>query len=88
MSEVWELAYFGQGGFNYNEIMDMAVTTRRFFLRKINEHMKKVQDMRDEDNQIITETTNPNKIKKVELPSHLLPKAQEPSFVTKVKNKR
>ena len=89
MSEVWELAYFGQGGFTYNEVMDMPVTTRRFFLRKINEHMKMLQDARDEQNQIVTESTDPNKIKNmISIPQHLMPKQEEPSFVTKVKNKR
>lgn len=87
MTEVWELSYFGQGGFPYDQVWDMPVTTRRFFLKKIQKYQEAIQQARDEQNNIITENTNPNSIKKIDIPPHLMPKAQEPSYVSKVKTK-
>jgi len=87
MTEVWELAYFGQGGFPYEQVWDMPVITRRFFLKSISEHIKKIKEERDAQNNVITENTDPNKIKKINVPDHLLPKEQAPSYVSKVKIK-
>lgn len=88
MSEVWELAYFGQGGFPYEQVWNMPVITRRFFLKKVSEHVKKMNEAYEEQNNVITENTDPKKIKKVDLPSHLVPNEPEPSYVSKVKSKR
>jgi hypothetical protein len=55
MSEVWELSYFGQGGFPYEQVWEMPITTRKFFIRKIQEYQKALQKQSDEQNQIITE---------------------------------
>lgn len=88
MTEVWELSYFGQGGFPYEQVWDMPVTTRRFFLKKIEKYQEALQQARDEQNNIITENTDPNTIKKIEIPPHLVPKVQEPSYVSKVKTKQ
>lgn len=88
MTEVWELSYFGQGGFPYEQVWDMPVTTRRFFLKKIQKYQEAIQQAREEQQEFITERTDPNSIKKIEIPSHLMPKAQEPSYVSKVKTKQ
>ena len=88
MTEVWELSYFGQGGFPYEQVWDMPVTTRRFFLKKIKQYQEKIKKYQDEQSNIITENTNPNSIKKVDIPEHLRPKAPEPSYVSKVKTKQ
>lgn len=88
MTEVWELAYFGQGGFPYEQVWDMSVTTRRFFLKRISEYNRKIQEAREAQDNVITESTNPNKIKRVDIPQHLIPKEPEPSYVSKVKTKR
>lgn len=88
MTEVWELSYFGQGGFPYEQVWDMPITTRRFFLKSISEHMKKVREAQEAQNNVITENTDPKKIKKIDLPAHLMPKEQDPSYVSKVKSKR
>lgn len=88
MSEVWELAYFGQGGFPYEQVWNMPVTNRRAFLRMIGDHVKRVNASRDEQSNVITEHTDPRNIKKVDLPNHLVPKQPEPTYVTKAKGKR
>jgi hypothetical protein len=87
MSEVWELSYFGQGGFPYEQVWEMPITTRKFFIRKIQEYQKALQKQSDEQNQIITENTDVKSIKKIDIPEHLMPKAPDPSYVSKVKNK-
>lgn len=88
MSQVWELAYFGQGGFPYEQVWNMRVTDRLAFLKMIGDHVKRVNAARDESNNVITEHTNPKNIKKVDLPSHLVPTQPEPSYVSKAKSKR
>ena len=88
MTEVWELSYFGQGGFPYEQVWDMPVTTRHFFLKKIEEHLKKIREKEEEHRNVITENTNPKNIKKIDIPDHLLPKEAAPSYVSRVKSKR
>jgi hypothetical protein len=88
MTEVWELSYFGQGGFPYEQVWEMPITTRRFFLKKIEEHIRIMREKENERNQVITENTDPKKIKKIDVPDHLLPKEASPSYVSKVKSKR
>ena len=87
MTEVWELSYFGQGGFPYEQVWNMPVTTRRFFWKKIQKYQEAIQKAHDEQNNIITENTNPNSIKKIDIPPHLMPKEAAPSYVSKVKTK-
>lgn len=88
MTEVWELSYFGQGGFPYEQVWEMPVITRRFFIKKISDHVRKINEERERENNVITENTNPNSIKKINLPDHLIPKDPEPSYVSKVKSIR
>jgi hypothetical protein len=52
---------------------------------KINEHLKKVEAIRNKDNQQITENTDMSKIK---MPDLVKNKLEEPSFVSKVKSKK
>ena len=88
MTEVWELSYFGQGGFPYEQVWNMPVTSRKFFLKKIEKYQEALQQAVNEHDNIITENTDPNSIKKIEIPPHLVPRAQEPSYVSKVKTKQ
>ena len=88
MSEVWELAYFGQGGFPYEQVWNMPVTSRRAFLRMISDHVKRVRAAQDEQNNVITEHTDPKALKRVNIPDHLVPKQPEPTSVSKAKGKR
>lgn len=88
MTQVWELAYFGQGGFPYEQVWDMPVITRTFFLKKVADHVKKLNEEFDKNNNVITENTDPKNIKKIQLPDHLIPRESKPSYVSKVKSKR
>jgi hypothetical protein len=86
MTEVFELTYHGGGGFTYSEVWNMDIAKRRFNLKKINEYLEKVQEIKDEQNQKITEKTDP---KKINIPNFVkTPKAEEPTFVSKVKTKK
>jgi hypothetical protein len=84
MTEVFELVYHGGGGFSWSEVYDMSVTHRRFNLKKINEYIQKVEELKDDQNKKITEKTDPNKIN---VPEFARSKAEEPTFVSKVKSK-
>ena len=86
MTEVFELTYHGGGGFTYPEVWNMDIPKRRFNLKKINEHLEKIQELRDEQNQKVTEKTDP---KKINIPNFVKPpKSEEPTFVSKVKTKK
>jgi hypothetical protein len=54
-------------------------------MKKILEHLKKLQEARDSQNNVVTETTD---IKKINLPNQVANKLQEPTFVSKVKGKK
>jgi len=84
MTEVFELTYHGGGGFTYSEVWNMDVNKRRFNLKKINEYLERVEEVRNEKNKTITEKTDPNKIN---IPEFAKSKSEEPTFVSKVKPK-
>jgi len=84
MTECFELTYHGGGGFSWSEVWNMSVTTRRFNLRKINQYLEKVEEVRNQNSQKITEKTDPSKIK---IPDFAKPK-EESTFVSKVKTKK
>lgn len=85
MTECFELVYHGNGGFNWTDVWNMPVPHRRFNLKKINEHLKKIQELQDEQNRVVTENTNINKIN---LPKQVADKLQQPTFVSNVKGKK
>lgn len=85
MTEVFELTYHGGGGFGYFEVWNMPVPHRRFNLKKINEYLKKVQEIRDEQSQTITENTDMSKFK---IPDFVKEASKDFDFVTKVKSKK
>lgn len=85
MTEVFELTYHGGGGFSWSEVWDMPIPHRRFNLKKINEYLKKVQDIRDEQSQKVTENTDMNKFK---IPDFVKDVSKDYDFVTKVKSKK
>jgi hypothetical protein len=84
MTEVFELTYHGGGGFTYSEVWNMDVNKRRFNLKKINEYLERVEEVRNEKNKKITEKTDPSKIN---IPEFAKSKSEEPTFVSKVKPK-
>jgi hypothetical protein len=85
MTEVFELTYHGGGGFTYSEVWNMDIAKRRFNLKKINEYLGKVEEIRNESRQKITEKTDPNKLK---IPDFVKSKSEESTFVSKVKTKK
>tara|TARA_R110000868_G_scaffold88724_5_gene247230 strand:- start:7266 stop:7523 length:258 start_codon:yes stop_codon:yes gene_type:complete len=85
MTEVFELTYHGGGGFGYFEVWNMPVPHRRFNLKKINEHLKRVQEMRDQQSQKVTENTDINKFK---IPDFVKEASKDFDFVTKAKPKK
>jgi hypothetical protein len=85
MTEVFELTYHGGGGFTYTEVWNMDVPKRRFNLKKINEHLEKIEEIRNKQNQQVTEKTDMNKFK---IPDVVKSKLEEPTFVSKVKTKK
>jgi hypothetical protein len=82
MTEVFELTYHGGGGFTYSEVWNMDVPKRKFNLKKINEHLEKVQEMRDDQNKKITEKTDTGKLK---IPDFVKTPSEDNTFVSKVK---
>jgi hypothetical protein len=84
MTEVFELTYHGGGGFTYSEVWNMPVIHRRFNLKKIKEYLNKVQEMRDQQNQKVTEKTDMNKFK---IPDFVKQASKDYDFVSKVKSK-
>jgi hypothetical protein len=85
MTEVFELTYHGGGGFTYSEVWNMDISKRRFNLKKINEYLEKVDELRNESRNKITEKTDTNKLK---IPDFVKPKSEESTFVSKVKTKK
>jgi hypothetical protein len=86
MTECFELVYHGNGGFNWSDVWNMPVPHRRFSLNKIKEHLTKIQEIRDQQQNLVTENTD---MKKFKLPEHVkeLSKERQPTFVSKVKAK-
>jgi hypothetical protein len=85
MTEVFELTYHGGGGFTYTEVWNMDVPKRRFNLRKINEHLDRIQQMRDEQQKKVDKNTDVSKLK---LPDFVTNRPQDNPFVSKVKSKK
>jgi hypothetical protein len=84
MTEIFELVYHGGGGFSWSEVYNMPINHRRFNLKKINEYLERVEEVRNEKNKTITEKTDPSKIN---IPEFAKSKSEEPTFVSKVKPK-
>jgi hypothetical protein len=63
----------------------MPVNHRRYNIKKINEHLKKIQDLRDQQTQTVTEKTD---MSKFNIPEHVKQTSKEFDFVTKAKSKK
>lgn len=63
----------------------MDIPKRRFNLKKINDYLEKIEQMRDESRQQVTEKTDMSKFK---IPDVVKNKLDQPTFVSKVKNKK
>lgn len=85
MTEVFELTYHGGGGFTYSEVWNMDVPKRRFNIKKINEHLEKMEEARNAGQKKITEKTDP---KSMQIPEFAMKAPDNRSFVSKVKSKK
>ena len=63
----------------------MPVPHRRFNLKKIKEYLKYVQDMREQNQQKVTENTD---MSKFQIPEHVKQVSKDYDFVSKVKSKK
>jgi hypothetical protein len=63
MNECFELTYHGGGGFSWSEVWNMPVIHRRYNIRKINEHLEKMESARNAENNVVTNKTDMNKFK-------------------------
>jgi hypothetical protein len=41
--ELFDLVYYGQGGFTYTDVSNMPIHIRRFFIKRIEQDLKKKQ---------------------------------------------
>ena len=80
MTEVFDLVYHGGGGFNYTEVWNMDIPTRKFNIKKIKEHLDRLQEAQNENNKIITEKTDSQKMQMPDAVKQSL--KSKPSYVT------
>ncbi len=86
MTEVFDLVYHGGGGFNYTEVWNMDIPKRKFNIKKIKEHLDRLQEAQNENNKIITEKTDSQKMQMPDAVKQSL--KSKPSYVTsKAKSK-
>ena len=79
MSEVFELTYHGGGGFTWSEVWNMPVIHRRFNLKKIEAYLQKVEAIRNDQQEKLTEKSDMRK--NVKIPDHL--QSKNKPYVTK-----
>lgn len=80
MTEVFDLVYHGGGGFNYTEVWNMDIPKRKFNIKKIKEHLDRLQEAQNENEKVLTEQTDSAKMK---MPDVVKEKIQsKPSYVT------
>lgn len=82
MNECFELVYHGGGGFSWSEVWNMPILHRRYNIKKINEHLKRVEEVRNQNNQMVTENTDMNKIK---ISKDVMEASKQFSYATKAK---
>lgn len=63
MNECFDLTYHGGGGFSWSEVWNMPITHRRFNIRKINEHLERIEEARNQANNVVTNKTDMKKFK-------------------------
>lgn len=84
MTEVFELVYHGGGGFSWSEVWNMPVPHRKFNLKKITAYLEQVEELKNEQQNKITEKTDTSKIK---VPEFAKVNKPNDTFVSKVKPK-
>lgn len=87
MSECFDLAYHGQGGFTWFDVWNMPVVHRKFALKKINEFLKEVEERNNNGNKKITENTNLSKLIPKEVQSATQKRPQDKQYLTSAGSK-
>lgn len=85
MTEVFELVYHGNGGFNWESVWNMPISHRKFSLKKINEFLRKIEEQRNAQQNIVTDKTDMSKFKIPDEVKQAMEK--KPDFVSKTKPK-
>lgn len=85
MSECFDLVYHGGGGFSWSEVWNMPISHRRFNIKKIKEYLDKLEEIRNQSNQKITENTDMSKFK---IPDAVRKASEERAYVTKARTKK
>ena len=80
MTEVFDLVYHGGGGFNYNEVWNMDIPKRKFNIKKIKEHLDRLQEAQNDNDKVLTEQTDSGKVKMPDVVKQKI--ASKPSYVT------
>jgi hypothetical protein len=83
MQEVFELVYHGNGGFSWQDVWNMPIPYRQYSLKKINEFLEKIKAEKNEERNIITESTDMSKFKMPPEVQKAITKT--PDFVSKSK---
>lgn len=85
MTECFELVFHGNGGFTWFDVWNMPVPHRKFNLKKINEFLNKVEEIKLQNQNVVTENTD---IKNFKIPDHVKQLSKETNdFISKVKPK-
>jgi hypothetical protein len=80
MTEVFDLVYHGGGGFNYTEVWNMDIPKRKFNIKKIKDHLDRLQEMQNENDKVLTEQTDQSNLKMPDVVKQKI--ASKPSYVT------
>ena len=80
MTEVFDLVYHGGGGFNYTEVWNMDIPKRKFNIKKIKEHLDRLQEAQNDNDKVLTENSDKPKM---QIPDAVKQNIQsKPSYVT------
>jgi len=82
LDEIFYLCYNSQGGFSHDEVYNMPIRYRRYYIQKLNENHEKQQEMLDKKFENNQTNINPNGPRKPKEPPII------PDFATKVRAPR
>lgn len=63
-NEIHEIVFHGNGGYTYWDVYEMPIAIRKFTYKKIEKFYKDKNDVIDEKNNVITNTTDISKLAK------------------------
>ena len=63
--EVNSLAYYGNGGFPYNVVLEMPISDRRVQIKIINDRLRKQNESSKKEDNVLTDDVSTDNIKKI-----------------------